>query len=182
MNSTMNNNSDSDPIVAFYLGESTDRSGRRIEDIWTWDNRKLEQFHDYIQWLFPLCEMSQFNPGSPTLTVETIDAFRKNDELRNRLSTSLEVMLKFYGLKSVASADDIIKISRASDFNARSLEWLNQGNHNYLRITRILKSLQILGLSYLARALFACLDEIYHAHSSEIGSMTFSYWKAAANP
>lgn len=178
----MNRDSASDPIVAFYLGVSTDSSGRRIEDIWMWDNCRLERSHDYIQWLFPLCERSRFNPEAPTLSVETIKAFRKNDELSIRLSTSLDVMLKFYGLKSMFIADGTMKISRASDFNIRSREWLNPGNHNYLRITRILKSLHILGLSYLAHALFTCLDEIYHKHSSEIGAETFSYWKAAANP
>ncbi|MHB8119658.1 MAG: opioid growth factor receptor-related protein [Methanothrix sp.] len=182
MKPPMNADVTSDPLVAFYLGRSTDTEGRRLEDIWTWGNDKLEGTHDYIQWLFPLRKRSKFNPGAPTLTSETIDAFMKNNELRKRLTTSLEIMLKFYGLKSLVADDGIIEISKAPDFNARRLKWLTPMNHNFLRLTRILKSLQILGLSNWAHALFACLNEIYHTNSSEIGAETFAYWKAAASP
>jgi hypothetical protein len=170
-----------DPIVAFYLGESPDSEGRRLDQIWGWNNRELEWTHDYIQWLFPLRERSQFNPGAPVLTIEAIDVFRKNEELRNRLTTSAQVMLKFYGLKSLVAADGSIEVSRAPDFNERRHEWLTAGNHNFLRLTRILKSLQILGLSHLAQALFASLDRIYREKPQEIGARTFAYWESAAN-
>jgi hypothetical protein len=167
--------------VAFYLGKSTDSEGRRLDQIWGWNNRELEWTHDYIQWLFPLRERSQFNPGAPILTAESIDAFRKNDELRNRLTTSVQVMLKFYGLTSLVAADGSIEISRAPDFNERRPEWLTAGNHNFLRLTRMLKSLQALGLPNWAQALFASLDQIHRENSHEIGAKTFAYWKSAAN-
>ena len=170
-----------DPIVAFYLGKSTDSEGRRLDQIWGWNNRELEWTHDYIQWLFPLRERSQFNPGAPILTAESIDAFRKNDELRNRLTTSVQVMLKFYGLTSLVAADGSVEISRAPDFNERRPEWLTAGNHNFLRLTRMLKSLQALGLPNWAQALFASLDQIHRENSHEIGAKTFAYWKSAAN-
>lgn len=182
MNSPMNADVASDPIVTFYLGRSKDSESRGLEEIWEWDNRELERTHEYIQWLFPLPNRSQFNPGAPTLTPETIDAFRNNDELRKRLRTSLQIMLKFYGLKSLVAEDGSIEILRAPDFNARRLEWLTTGNHNFLRLTRILKSLRILGLSNWANALLACLEEICRAESGKIGAETFAYWKAAANP
>lgn len=170
-----------DPIVAFYLGKATDSEGRRLDQIWGWSNRELEWTHDYIQWLFPLRERSQFNPEAPILTAESIDAFRKNDELRNRLTTSVQVMLKFYGLKSLVAADGSLEVSRAPDFNERRPEWLTAGNHNFLRLTRILRSLQTLGLPNWAQALFASLDEIYRENAPEIGAKTFAYWKSAAN-
>lgn len=173
---------DSDPIVSFYLGRSRDNNGRRLEDIWAWDNHKLEETHDYIQWLFPLRKMSQFNPKAPTLTSVTIDAFRNNDELKRRLGISLDVMLKFYGLESTVGLDGMIEISKAPDFDARSLDWITTGNHNFLRVTRILKSLQILGLSDWSHALFACLNKIYGKYSNEIGERTLSFWKSASGP
>jgi hypothetical protein len=171
---------DSDPIVSFYLGRSRDNKDRRLEDIWAWDIHKLEGTHDYIQWLFPLRKRSQFNPKAPTLTSVTIEAFRNNDELKRRLRISLDVMLKFYGLESTVGKDGIIEISKAPDFDDRSLEWLTTGNHNFLRVTRILKSLQILGLSDWSHALFMCLNEIYGEYSNEIGERTLSFWKSAS--
>lgn len=116
MNSSMNADVESDPIVTFYLGRSKDCESRGLEDIWEWDNSELERTHDYIQWLFPLPNRSQFNPGAPILTSETIDAFRNNDELRKRLRTSLQIMLKFYGLKSLVAEDGSIEILRSTRF------------------------------------------------------------------
>lgn len=179
MNTSSNNDVTSDPIVAFYLGRSKTDDGRWLKDIWTWDNDKLEWTHNYIQWLFPLREKSKFNTGAPTLTSKTIEAFLKNDDLKRQMIVSLKIMLKFYGLQSFASENGSIKILETPEFNARRLVWLTPGNHNFLRITRILRSLQILGLSNWACALFACLSEIYNRNSSIIGAETFGYWKAA---
>lgn len=175
----MNTDMARDPIAAFYLGRSRDDKGRWLEDIWKWDDRKLERTHDYIQWLFPLPERSHFNPGAPTLTSLTIEAFRNSDDLRKRLSKSLRIMLRFYGLKSLVDEDGCIEISKGPEFNMRRLEWLTMQNHNFLRLTRILKSLSILGLSNWAYALLACLSEIYLIESSKIGAETFAYWNVA---
>jgi Opioid growth factor receptor (OGFr) conserved region len=43
-----------DPIVSFYAGETPDSRGRKIEEIWNFNDRQLETVHDFIQWLFPL--------------------------------------------------------------------------------------------------------------------------------
>ncbi|MBD2136681.1 hypothetical protein H6F32_03540 [Anabaena sp. FACHB-1237] len=39
---------------------------------------------------------------------------------------------------------------------------MHWGNHNHLRITRILKSLCLLGLKKYTQSLFKCLTEIYN--------------------
>ena len=48
-------------LVAFYQGEAPDYQGRTLREIWGWDDERLEEQHDYIQVLFPLKELSQFN-------------------------------------------------------------------------------------------------------------------------
>ncbi|MGK7944758.1 MAG: opioid growth factor receptor-related protein, partial [Microcystaceae cyanobacterium] len=48
-------------LINFYLGNTVDHRGRKIEDIWQWNDHQLESVHDYIQWLFPLKEKSGFN-------------------------------------------------------------------------------------------------------------------------
>jgi hypothetical protein len=42
-------------------------------------------------------------------------------------------------------------------FLERSRNWLRPGNHNHLRLTRIMQSLWILGLRAEAKALQRCL-------------------------
>lgn len=168
-------------IVAFYLGQRPDSEGRMIEDIWSWDYQKLEYTHDYIQWLFPLKQKSRFNPDAPVLNDEVIQAFRTNEQLRVRLKKSLEVMLTFYGLRSNEPGNADIEIAKSDEYRERKTVWLNRGNHNYLRLTRILSSLRLLGLEPYAKALFKSLDQLYSEESQSIGSQTYAFWKNAAS-
>ena len=170
----------SENILAFYQGHSPDSSGRMLEDIWLWDSQKLEYTHDYIQWLFPLKQKSQFNRNAPILNDEVIQAFRADEQLRVRLIKSLEVMLEFYGLQCNKLDDTGIQIEKSDNYPERKLNWIEEGNHNYLRLTRILTSLKILGLEDYAQALFKCLNQIYLEESKKIGNKTYAYWKSAA--
>ncbi len=52
-------------------------------------------------------------------------------------------------------------------------------DHNYLRITRILKCLMTFGLEDEARAFYECLRRIYREDSDQIGDETFQYWTNA---
>jgi Opioid growth factor receptor (OGFr) conserved region len=62
---------------------------------------------------------------------------------------------------------------------------MTYSNHNHLRITRILKSLRLLGLEAEATAFFVCLADIYHVESGKdapgISDETLTFWKAAAH-
>ena len=60
------------PIVRFYRGTGFDARGRSLDEVLAWDDERLEDVHDYIQWLFPLDEPSQFTPHAPLLTAESL--------------------------------------------------------------------------------------------------------------
>jgi Opioid growth factor receptor (OGFr) conserved region len=168
-------------IVPFYLGEQQDSAQRTIQEIWAWDFEELEIVHDYIQWLFPLPEKSAFNSDAPIVNDEVIQAFQTNPQLRQNLRHSFTVMLRFYGLQSHESEGKII-IYKSQDYLSRKHEWVSLFNHNYLRITRILKCLVTLGLPNEAQALYKCLQQIYQEDSDKIGSKTFQYWTKAVKP
>ncbi|BAU10115.1 opioid growth factor receptor [Leptolyngbya sp. NIES-3755] len=163
-------------LVSFYLGEQRDIEGRTIEEIWAWDFEELECVHDYIQWLFPLAERSAFNSNAPIVTSEMIEAFQSNPQLRENLVRSLRVMLRFYGLQENGG-----EITRLEDYSIRKSEWVDRFNHNYLRITRILKCLMTFGLEQYAQSFYRCLEQIYREESDRIGSETFHYWTNAVN-
>jgi Opioid growth factor receptor (OGFr) conserved region len=163
-------------IADFYRGDRTDYLGRSLENIWRWDNHRLEQTHNYIQVLFPNREPSHFNLNAPLLDQATIDAFRQDEKLRSNLAASLDVMLRFYGLEYQPGTGRVVK---RPNFAERGNNWLTPYNHNYLRITRILKCLVALGLPDRARAFFACLQELYSEHGDDIGLETFGFWKSA---
>ncbi|MBD1937096.1 opioid growth factor receptor-related protein [Microcoleus sp. FACHB-68] len=166
-------------LVGFYLGQQPDSEGRTIQEIWSWNYQKLENKHDYIQWLFPLQERSRYNRKAPILNDEIIQEFRTNTVLRIHLLKSLKVMLSFYGLECLNPDSENLEITRSEAYSERKQEWINLGNHNYLRLTRILTCLKLLGLENYAQALFECLEKIYKQEGKKIGSESFNYWRNA---
>jgi len=48
-------------------------------------------------------------------------------------------------------------VLRAPFFAERAKNWVTPGNHNHLRITRVLKSLRLLGLEPETAGFFECL-------------------------
>lgn len=170
-----------DPLVSFYAGLEPDDSGRFLRDIHVWPDEELERRHDYIQWLFPLRERSCFNPHAPVLEAETIHAFRNGPDLRGNLRTSFVRMLVFYGFTLAGISP--MRVAPAPSFAERSEVWLTWSNHNHLRITRILKSLKVLGLEEEAASFYWCLADIYKKElaTSEprISPETFNFWRCA---
>ena len=163
-------------LIDFYLNQKPDAAGRSIAEIWTWNETQLENCHDYIQWLFPLPEASAFNPNAPRLTPTDIETFGSSSELRNRLLQSLKLMLNFYGLQLHETP---LEITESENFAQHAANWLDCGNHNHLRLTRILRCLTLLGLNEFAQALFDCLSQIYQAHPQRISDRSFAFWQAA---
>jgi len=81
-------------------------------------------------------------------------------------------MLAFYGL-----GRDGHRIVRTPSFDARKANWLRPGNHNHLRLSRILRSLSLLGRSEDAAALLECLLSIAHDHPDRVTATTVGYWQ-----
>lgn len=111
------------PLVRFLLGEGQDSAGRTHKDVLEMSDELLEKEHDYIQWLFPLREGSAAVWDAPTLTTADITYLMANPRVRNNLAEALERMRTFY-----ISND----------------HWIAPYDHNYKRITRILKSTRLL--------------------------------------
>ncbi|XP_067096007.1 opioid growth factor receptor [Osmerus mordax] len=111
---------------------------------WKTDYKRLERVHSYIQWLFPLREPGVNNMASE-LTLNEIQAFKKNTDATRRLVESYELMLGFYGIRLVNQ--DTGEVERAENWKER-FHNLERNVHNNLRITRILKSLGELGFEH----------------------------------
>jgi hypothetical protein len=165
-------------LIAFYSGQRPDHRGRFLSDIQSWDFDKLEEVHDFIQWLFPLPEPSPVNPAAPTIDPAAIAEFRRRPDLRANLLMSFKMMLAFYGF--ILSAKAPPAILRSPQFRERAANWLSPGNHNHLRITRIIRSLRLLGLEAYAQAFFSALQTVDNETPSRITATSFGFWKRAA--
>lgn len=165
-------------LLDFYEERGTDHRGRTLSEVQRFTLDMLECEHDYIQWLFPLRTPSPVNSQAPTVTAHDIAQFRSSDVLRRRLRRSFETMLDFYGL-AVTQHEGLVTVQRADTFALRAENWLTPGNHNFLRITRILTSLTILGQEDFARAYLECLRVIFADYRGIIGDRTWRFWTSA---
>jgi len=163
--------------VAFYEGSAPDDRGRFLSDIIAFDDERIESVHDFIQWLFPMPERSGANPSAPILDRAAIDEFRARPELRASLRRSLDRMLAFYGFAWSGG-----RIVKSASFPGCS-GWLGAGNHNHLRLTRILRSLCVLGESEAADALLERLSAVYdedrQSGERRLSKRTLCFWKSA---
>jgi len=174
----MNSNATTSRLLEFYRGHGRDHRGRLLSHILGFGLDELEFHHDYIQWLFPLPEPSGANASAPILTHDDIAAFTSEPALGNALLSSFDLMLDFYGLERAGHGGEW-KVRRASSFDERTRQWLMGGNHNFLRISRMLRSMSLLGLREHARAFLECLEGIYAENPTTVGSTTIGYWRRA---
>lgn len=153
-------------LIAFYRDEGRTPSGYSRAQILGWPDDKWELHHDFIQWVFPLDEPSRFNLDAPVLDVATITQWRADSLLRERMKHSFGRWLQFCG---------IVRTNAGLILECPNPDVWDGPNHNWLRITRVLRSLTLLGLDDEADAFFALLTTV----RSRIDQTTWNYWAAA---
>lgn len=159
-------------VYKFYCSQRSrlNRAGFSYRHLFLWSLIKLEQRHDYIQWYFPLLEPSVCQTQSPVLLPKDVNTLRRSaaPQLQRR---AFRKMLRFLGLRTRGKT-----IIRANTFGLRSQVWISpnrQYNHNYLRISRILSSLRLLGNRELSKMLYSFLLE----NKQLFPEATMEFWK-----
>jgi hypothetical protein len=144
-------------LIDFYLGEGRDVAGRTIEELWQFKYGALEAGHDYIQFLFPTIQASNYNPDAPILSVEDIALFKANPKLKENLLISFDKILDFFGLRCANEGGTIV-VRKGTNFIERKSVLFEGFNHNHLRVTRVIDCLNLLGLQEYAKAFFDFLS------------------------
>ncbi|WP_114944532.1 opioid growth factor receptor-related protein [Microvirga calopogonii] len=147
------------PLHAFLAGTGRDGRGRLVTDVLAFTDDRLEEVHDYIQWLFPLPTRSAAQPGAPVLTQAEIDAIRADRTAQDTLERATERMLRFY---------------------RDTRWWLTGYDHNHLRITRIIHSLRILIGPDEARRFHEAILALNEVAGSPVNARSRTYWSDAA--
>ena len=96
----------------------------RFGEIMRYSPLQLENDHNFIQWIFPTTTPSRFSHNAPVIDIEELRSHPDFEEARKKMSESLNLMLRHWGLKPKD--------------NNRIL--LLKG-HNGLRFSRVLQSL-----------------------------------------
>lgn len=165
-----------DPLIDFFADNGTDNRGRVLLQIVGQSDEWLESTHDFIQWLFPLSEASGANPNAPLIDVNLVSLFGFNEAARSNMLLGLDRMLSFYGLQRKGTS-----ISKGENWYLREDNWFDRPTHNDLRITRMLKSLSILGFGDYAQAFLDALLKLYSEPDCGFSSDAIGYWKSAVS-
>lgn len=164
-------------LISFYQGVGANCQRRTLNDIWNLSLEDKEKTHNFIQWLFPLTTATIYNRTAPILNPGLIKDLKDLPEFIPNLRRSLNVMLEFFGLEWEDETQS--KIILSSNFEERALCWLNRGNHNHHRITRILESLRIFELEKENKALISILEVIKNQYPQKISEKAWSFWEQA---
>lgn len=167
-------------LINFYKGVSKNLEGDFIEDILSLSYKSLERKHNYIQWLFPINELSMYNSNSPLLDSNFINEFYTDTLMLKNFNDALIMMLGFYGFDYELSENNNYIVKTPKNFKTHNIlfttHWLRLYNHNYLRLTRILRCLVLLGFNETAISLLNVLKQYYDNYGYLIGEETYNYW------
>ena len=144
----------------FLTNIEPDFKNRFLNDIWNFTDEDIEHTHDFIQLLFPLNEQSEsvFH-GYYLNTKSSIINIKSNDLAKSNIVRSSKWFLSFL---------------------ERNNHWRRRHDHNYLRITRIIKSLRLLVSDEEANKFYKLfMQQIDESLKSKINLTTLSYWENA---
>jgi len=147
-------------LVQFLANAGKDHKGRRLCELRIMPDWKLEREHDVIQWMFPSDIRSEYFADAPVLTDDDITFIKMSPTIQEQTHMSLMRMVDFY---------------------AKNDYWITQKNHNFLRLTRILRFLWLAGKKHEYVVLSKILDSVYTEYFDVIGEETFYFWKNANN-
>ena len=129
---------------AFLTNKEPDFKGRFLHDILCFSDEDIENTHDFIQLLFPLdVQSNNAFHGYYLDTEKSVRDIRSNDLAQKNIIKSSKWFL---------------------DFLERDDSWLRWHDHNYLRITRIIKSLRLLVSDYEANAFYQSILNLSLIH------------------
>mgnify|MGYP000231563613 CR=1 FL=1 len=106
-------------VKDFLEGFCDDNHGRALWEYRIFTDEEMESTHDYIQWMFPTDVPSKFNPKAPLIDTNT-------RWMNTHKLVVLQSAMQFLG------------------FLARTEHWREKGNHNLLRISRMLRSVALI--------------------------------------
>lgn len=151
-------------LLDFYEnGKLTDDGDDFVQIVVEWNNQDWEECHDFIQWLFPLPEPSKFNPDAPLLDDEFIERYKSTRELKVLVHAALDRALFFFGYHHRKDRP----------------YWFNAGDHNMLRITRVMKFLRLIGEFQTAALIYDWLDEMDRLYPGNVSDTTWTFWEDA---
>lgn len=132
-----------------------------------------EARHDFIQYLFPNDEPSANSSTAPVLTPELQELWLASPTLQDQHRKAFYRFLEHIGLCFDNLHGTITVVNKG--LVLKRIVWRD---HNQWRITRVLRSMRLLGQPQLSNELYKVLLNINENYGS-ISTITLDYWHKA---
>lgn len=171
-------------FLDFYINKEPDDKGRYFIDILHYDNNELKNTHDYIQRVFPLLEASECVANAPVITKEEVELIKKDKLALVNISKMYKHMLHFWKIDDMWKKDakDYLNpenkigcFEKMITIYTLKPHWISSNNHNYRRISRVIKSLTLFGLEKEVKDLKERLNILCEMYPKQIGNSK-DYW------
>jgi hypothetical protein len=166
---------DDELLYRFFLGLAEgpqDKEGKLlISDILKFDENKIENKHNFIQWIFPTKEESECNPDARQISDRFKDLFLSNETAQENFCKSCKMFLNFVGFDCRNKDDNVI-----TDIKSKK-KYYDLPTHNLRRITRVLNSFNQIGKESCSRKLFAQLKKIRDENPKKVLESSFEFWE-----
>ena len=143
------------------------------------DYDNLEHMHNYIQWIFPSFRQSDFKTMAPPINPSEHQKLLDSYDACYNFIVNYIIILDFYGFSIISEDGDLT----LNENYMERFENVIAHNHNNLRISRILNSLNIMGLNHFAKKFIAALKmaiESKSLYSESIRESYNKYWSTEA--
>lgn len=152
--------------VAFLEGRGVNNHKQTINQVLNLSDDELERQHDYIQSVFPLTEQSAAINLAP-LTEDELDQLQASVTAKDNVCKMYHRMLAFWKL----DGDLFLQWDNVER------HWNQPNNHNFRRMTRVYKSLELLQMEPERRDFQNRMQYLLHQPACQISESTRLIWE-----
>ncbi len=144
-----------------WLSGKPNRAQMQVQDVLDASVSKIEEVHNWVQWAFPLPEPSRAVINTPTASVKELMAQGSDPVLSPQIDLLFQKYMWFLGETS---------------------DWKSRSDHNWLRITRIIRCQFLRGKIEDAQKLYSyALKECAHLQGNPAFERATNHWNAAVH-
>jgi hypothetical protein len=158
-------------LVEFYQGTGKDNHGRTLESILSLKDDALDALHDWVQWVWPTQQLSNFNENAPIPSEEELVVLRADEKVQRNLELAYNRFMAYLGFEEKDG-----EVRPAPFFEDRRRVIWTGFNHNYLRVTRFLVSLKLLGMADRSKKVYGLLMQLIGESRINASHNARSYW------
>lgn len=162
-------------VLGYLTGESSDHRGRVFGLVLAQDNEWWTDKQDFIQWVFPSTEPSEFHGFSPVLTAQELALLGQNEKARAGLLAGYARLLDTLGL---AKRGDGTIFEPPSELDVFRPAWLRRPDQFDYRITRMLATLTGAGMHREVDQFMTFIEDTVALVSDK--AVSLNYWRHAS--